>query len=108
MRVLVQGDTNAMGQGADGLGRGAGRRRASWGSSRVTLRENTEEAGDQVDAGAKCAGWNRIRAHHGRCQKDAWCGRMMEESSRRRDCQARWLLRQGFVRNIKIQVAITV
>lgn len=59
--VLVQGDTNAMGQGTDGLGRGAGSRRASWGCSRVTLRENTEEARDQVDAGAKCAGWNQGR-----------------------------------------------
>ena len=51
MRVLVQGDTNAMGQGADGLGRGAGRRRASWELWLDAAGEHGE-AGDQVEVAA--------------------------------------------------------
>ena len=47
------------GPGVDGFGRGAWRRRASWGSSRVKLRENTERP-ETVDVGANLLAGVRV------------------------------------------------
>jgi len=54
------------------------------------LRDAAGEHGEAGDCGCgcECAGGNRISAHIGRCQKDAWQGSWLEESVRRWDCRA--------------------